>query len=262
MYDQEILKHYAQVSKQEGHLESCTMADQKIREIESKFILDGIKSFIAGNSTENIKLLDVGCGNGFTLDLVHREFPKIQISGIEYTPELRGLANKKGLPIEILPGDVRVASTMPSKQDVIISQRVLINLLDKEDQKKALRNIINSLRVGGFLIIIEAFSSGLDNLNKCRVELGLSQISPAEHNLYFEDDFFTVNNNITAVSTAMGVNVLSTHYFVSRVLHDLALAATNSNFVRNSLFARFFDEALPLGIGQFSPLKCHIFKKI
>lgn len=262
MYDQVILDHYAQVSKQEGHLESCTMADQKIRELESKFILDSIRSFIAGNSTENIKLLDVGCGNGFTLDLVHREFPRIQISGIEYTPELRDLANKKGLPSEILPGDVRDASTLPSEQDVIISQRVLINLLDKEDQKRALRNIINSLRVGGFLIIIEAFASGLENLNKCRVELGLSQIPPAHHNLYLEDDFFASNEDVVEVSTTIGSNVLSTHYFVSRILHDLALAATNSNFVRNSLFVSFFDDALPVGVGQFSPLKCHVLKKI
>ena len=261
MYDKVILDHYSQVSKQEGHLESCTMADQKIRDLESEFIIDGIRSFIAGSSAEKIKLLDVGCGNGFTLSLVNRNFPELILSGIEYTPELRDLANKKGLPCEILPGDIRDSLSIQTEQDIIICQRVIINLLNKEDQKKALRNLINSLRSGGFLIVIEAFTSGLENLNKCRVELGLSQIPPAHHNLYLEDDFFAANEDVVEVSTALGANLLSTHYFISRVLHDLALASTNSSFVRNSLFVRFFDDALPVGIGQFAPLKCHVFKK-
>ena len=237
------------------------MADKKIRDLESEFIFDGVRSFIGGNSTETTKLLDVGCGNGFTLGLVYREFPKLQLSGIEYTPELRDLANKKGLPCEILPGDIRDASTIPPEQDIIICQRVIINLLNKGDQKKALRNIIDSLRPGGFLIIIEAFTSGFENLNKCRVELGLSQIPPAHHNLYLEDDFLASNKDVVEVSTALGPNVLSTHYFISRVLHDLVLASTNSKFVRNSLFVSFFDDALPVGVGQFSPLKCHVLKK-
>ena len=261
MYDKVILDHYSQVSKQEGHLESCTMADQKIRDLESEFILDGIRSFVAVSSVEKIKLLDVGCGNGFTLSLVHRKFTQLQLSGIEYTPALRVLANKKGLPCKILPGDIRDSLSIPTEQDIIICQRVIINLLNKEDQKKALQNLINSLRSGGILIVIEAFTSGLENLNKCRAELGLSQIPPAHHNLYLEDDFFSSNENFFEVSTALGANLLSTHYFISRVLHDLALASTNSSFVRNSLFVRFFDDALPVGIGQFAPLKCLIFKK-
>jgi hypothetical protein len=84
---------------------------------------------------------------------------------------------------------------------------------------------------------------------------------PAHHNLNLEDDFFAANEDVVEVSTAFGANLLSTHYFISRVLHDLALASTNSSFVRNSLFVRFFDDALPVGIGQFAPLKCHVFKK-
>ncbi len=261
MYDEVILNHYAQVSREEGHFESCTMADQKIRDLETNFILAGIKSFLAGNSTERTKLLDVGCGNGFTLGLVHREFPRLLLSGIEYSPELRELANKKGLPCKVLPGDIRDPSTIPSQQDIVICQRVIINLLNTEDQKKSLRNIIKAIRSGGLLIIIEAFKSGFDNLSKCRAELGLSQLTLPHHNLYLEDDFYLSNEDVIEIDTAMGPNVLSTHYFISRVLHDLALAATNSNFVRNSLFVNFFDDALPVGVGQFSPLKCHVFKK-
>lgn len=262
MYDQTIRDHYAKVARDEGALESCTMLDEKIRQIESDFILHGIQHYLQLNGKNEFKVLDIGCGNGYTLELVHSKFPKLQISGIEFTPELRALANKKKIPIEIGLGDVRDKKTIPGGQDVIICQRVLINILKENDQIDALGNIAEKLAEGGILIIIEAFKSGLENLNKCRTELGLPMIPPAHHNLYLEDDFFDSVSVLKAVDIGKPKNVLSSHYFVTRVLHDVALAATDSNFVRNSLFVSFFDEALPLAVGDFSPLRCHVFEKV
>ena len=87
------------------------------------------------------------------------------------------------------------------------------------------------------------------------------EIPPAHHNLYLEDNFFEQFENIKKVETELGENVLSTHYFISRVLHDVALSGTKGKFVRNSLFTHIFDEALPLGVWNFSPLKCLVFQK-
>jgi hypothetical protein len=56
------------------------------------------------------------------------------------------------------------------------------------------------------------------------------------------------------------VNELSTHYFVSRVLHDLALSGRP--FVRNSNFVRFMSAALPMGIGDYSPLRIYALQKL
>jgi SAM-dependent methyltransferase len=265
MYEKIILDHYASVAKEEGHLDSCTMADNRIREIETKFILDAIKNYIKENFSrdlKNIKLLDAGCGNGFTLAQIQKELPGIQISGIEYTPELRMIANKKKLACEVAYGDIKDRLSIPSPNDIIITQRVIINLLNVDDQKLALENLLYALRPGGYLICVEAFESGLINLNRCRAELSLSEIPPAHHNLYLKDDFFKSNRGIIEVPSEFGENILSTHYFISRVLHDLALNTSKSEFTRNSLFVSFFDKALPLGIGEFSPLKCNIFKKL
>jgi len=262
MYDQTILDHYARVATEEGSLESCTMADEKIRQIESDFILAGIDYFLKLSGKNDFKVLDIGCGNGYTLELVHAVYPSLNLSGVEFTPELRSLANKKKIPIEVVAGDVRDRKTIPLNQDVIICQRVLINLLNENDQINALANIAESLNEGGILIIIEAFESGLENLNKCRKELGLSEIPPAHHNLYLKDHFFDSIDSLAPVEIGKPKNILSSHYFVTRVLHDIALAATSSKFVRNSLFVSFFDEALPQGVGDFSPLRCYVLEKV
>lgn len=266
MYDNIILKHYADVASNEGHLESCTMVDNKIRKIETKFIIDCVKkyrkTYPVVDSKKSITLLDVGCGNGYTLSQLYKEFPDISIKGIEFTPELRELANNKGLPCYIEPGDVRKKESLPCGIDIIISQRVIINLLDELDQKYAVENMLDCVNRGGYLIFLEAFQSGLNTLNLCRSELGLSQIPPAHHNLYLKDSFFDQFDAIEEIETEYGPHILSTHYFISRVLHDLALAATSSKYSRNSLFVHFFDELLPLGIGRFSPIKCLLFRKI
>ena len=46
MYDKTILAHYANVANLEGNLESCTMADEYIRKIETEFILIEIKKVV------------------------------------------------------------------------------------------------------------------------------------------------------------------------------------------------------------------------
>ena len=238
MYDKTILKHYASVASSEGHLESCTMHDEAIRKLETKFIINEIKKyqekFTIKHSKIRYKILDVGCGNGFTLSEIARKFNNLELSGIEFTPELRSLANKKNLPCEVKYGDVRDKTSIPPGQNLLISQRVIINLLNKEDQKNAVLNLINSTTSEGYLIFIEAFANGLNNLNKCRTELGLRKIPPAHHNLYLEDNFFEQFENIKKVETELGENVLSTHYFISRVLHDVALSGTKGKFVRRS----------------------------
>ena len=264
MYDKTILAHYANVANLEGNLESCTMADEYIRKIETEFILIEIKKVVEelkNKSKKKLKLCDVGCGNGYTLKKISESFLDIEISGIEFTPELRKIANQKNLSCEVEFGDIRKIETIPKNQNLIVSQRVLINLLSIKDQEKAILNLIASIQEGGYIIFIEAFNSGLKNLNDCRKELGMIEIPPAHHNLYLDDDFFDQFKEIEKVETELKENALSTHYFISRVLHDLALTANNANFTRNSMFVNFFDTALPAGIGNFSPLKFLVFKK-
>tara|TARA_Y100001968_G_scaffold262691_1_gene251070 strand:- start:4103 stop:4903 length:801 start_codon:yes stop_codon:yes gene_type:complete len=262
-YDQEILSHYKSVAENQSNDDSCTMDDKTIRKLETSFILNSIASEIVNRGkNEKLKISDYGCGNGYTISKIFERFPGSQFSAFEYTPELRDIANKRSdIPCEVLHCDLRNRETLPRDINIVVCQRVLINLLNESDQYDALSNIIDSLSDNGLLISIEAFSSNLETLNLCRKELGLNSIPPAIHNKYLPDCFFD-NNQLKKKVSEEGEDFLSTHYFITRVLHDVALKATGAPFVRNSLFVKYFDMALPKGIGKFSPLRCNLFRKI
>jgi ubiquinone/menaquinone biosynthesis C-methylase UbiE len=190
-------------------------------------------------------------------------FPTFAFEGIEFNASLRKIAGTRLLKrnIRISDGDVRVLSSLPQKTfDILICQRVLINLLDPADQTTALSNLIDILNSKGLLIFIECFKAGLENLNSARSEFGLGDLPAAHHNLYLEDDFFS-RPSLTEFDNSK-TDLLSTHYFVSRVLHPTFLNANKRDFARNSHFVSFFSRALPDSVGKYSPLRLYAFTKV
>lgn len=286
-YDQAILAHYREQADLHGKSASCTMENDVIRAKETEVILTSVTEFIRSQATEygenggyatgpgrdgNYHIVDIGCGNGTTISELIDNVPgtsgcSVRFTGVEYSPEMRELARKRfaNQPnAEILAGDVReIPNGHISPADIIVLQRVLINLLDPRDQRKALENVVDLLAPGGLLIAIEAFSSGIENLNKARLEFGLEPLPPAHHNLYLSDGFFEHDQLLPWSNTSISVspNIFSTHYFVSRVLHDIALQAVDAPFKRNSHFVKFFSMALPEGIGNYAPQKVVLLRK-
>lgn len=270
-YDAAIEGHYSRVAKNEGHSPTSTMADETTRAIETSAILEFVSDVVrrhksAGRSEKPLRLCDVGCGNGYTLERISAEFPDIACSGLELSDPLRQIASDRlnqVKSVEVARGDVRDADFAGGRSfDAIVCQRVLINLLDRADQKVALRNIIGALAPGGSVLFIEAFEAELGLLNKARAEFELGPIPPAEHNLYLPDDFFDEPELSVYRSDGFKVptNVLSTHYFITRVLLPAMLGS--GRFIRNSEFAKFFSAALPTGIGNYSQLKVCAFQKV
>jgi SAM-dependent methyltransferase len=271
-YDEIINQHYRQVAKQEGLKPTSTMADTITREKETKSLLDYVGHYLAGRKEDYpAQILDVGCGNGYTLEMLSSQFPTAQFIGVEKSDELRALAEsrfQKQDNIKIIAGDIRNKNFVNGQLvDILICQRVLINLLDKNDQKNALENLIQAVkkptppRPGGMLIFFEAFSAALENLNLARDEIGLDPINPAHHNLYLDEGFFD-HPGLTPYSSKEKFappNFLSTHYFVTRVLHPIYLQ--DRPFKRNSEFVKFFSGALKENTGDYSPLKLFVFSR-
>jgi len=276
VYDDLISDHYRKVASKEGLEPTSTMADSITREKETSVIIEFVGDAL--NRMQGIPLgqpaviMDVGCGNGYTLEVLSQHFPEQTYIGIEKTDELRSLAISRfdqAKNVSIMEGDIRDDEFFGGNAaDVLLCQRVLINLLNEDDQQKALTNIVNAVKSpqgenkGGCLLFIEAFSSSLNVLNTAREEFDLPPIDPAHHNLYLQDDFF-INPTLELYSSSSALspsNFLSTHYFVTRVLHPILLE--DRPFKRNSEFVKFFTQALRENVGDYSPLRLMRFERI
>jgi SAM-dependent methyltransferase len=274
-YDEVISDHYRKIAQQDGLQPTSTMADQVTREKETGAIVDFVGDVLARRKSENlpsfVTIMDVGCGNGYTLEVLSQLYPNHTFIGVEKSDELRALAISRFESVgnvSIIEGDIRGSGFTKGKiADILICQRVLINLLRVEDQQSALENILDAVREpgsgksGGALLFIEAFSSSLATLNVAREEFDIPAMNPAHHNLYLEEGFFE-NPRLSPYPSRDRLppqNFLSTHYFVTRVLHPIFIK--DKPFKRNSEFVKFFTGALKEHVGDYAPLKLMLFER-
>ena len=268
-YDKVVLEHYRGVAQTAGLSSESTMMDSRIRELETKlltkFYQNAVKHFESkGRKAESLVVADFGCGNGFTLDTLSGVDGRPTFIGYEYSPDLRELAKKRFSDgrVDIRPVDLRSKDTFgPEPVDISITQRVIINLLSADDQAVARDNVIQAVSPDGLCVFIECYQSGLDNLNAARSEFELKPIPPAHHNLYLADDFFELDS-LVDFGDLLADNpktFLSTHYFVSRVLHEMVLG--DRPFVRNSHYVKFMSQALAQNVGEYAPIQARIFRR-
>jgi len=255
-YDQLIHDHYTKEADAHQLASSSTMADLRTRAMETDAILASIG--VARQAGPIRRVLDVGCGNGYTLAVLASRLPALECVGLEPHPALRQLAQSRGLTV--VAGDIREPIPVPAPPDVVLSQRVFINILNLDDQRRALAHVVAAVPRGGMLIAIEAFDAQLQELNALRGEVGLEPIPPAYHNRYLPADFFD-HPELEPYPDPLGLlpppAFLSTHYVVTRVLQPWLVP----NVPRNSRFVQFFSAALAPAVGDFSPLRLGVFRR-
>lgn len=277
-YEQFILEHYEQQATACGLAPTSTMLDATVRERETCLIERFAELAVRylereGGGGLAPVVCDVGCGNGFTLMRLVERWPDARFWGIEFTPSLRELAvsrfrDRPG--VTIAPGDLRDLSGYDARFDLVVCQRVLINLLDTMDQRQGLATLARIVRPGGFLLSLEAFEGPLATLNAAREEFKLPPIPPAEHNRYLPEGFYASEPSLEAVRGPMlhpGLpddflpsNFLSSHYFIARVLHPIALGPDRP-FTRNSHFVQFLTSLCDRPVGDYAPIKAFAFRK-
>lgn len=263
-YEEAVLQHYREQAASQGLKPTSTMSDQIVREREMDGILRWTAALTRGASQPTI--LDVGCGNGLTLAELRRRHHSARLVGRDYSQEMTDLARSRAIPAcDIQRGDVRMIDLAEESIDVIVSQRCVINLLDRDDQKEAFRSLHRTLRPGGHLVAIEAFADAQENLNRARVELGLTPIAQPVHNLWFDSEFFAeairglfvpISPEGAGDATLPAPNFLSSHYFMSRVVHA---CVTRGEQKSNTEFVKFFSVLPP--IGNYSPVQIHVLRK-
>lgn len=94
-------------------------------------------------------ILDIGCGEGITLEKLLRAFPEKQIRGIDAEPENIEICRQQGLPI--IPGNVYHLPIADASVDCVLFLEVIEHLSEPE---RALVEIGRVLRPGGRVIII------------------------------------------------------------------------------------------------------------
>ena len=238
-YDRVIKQHYQAVGDEHGLSPSSTMADEITRQTETDAIVKFVGACLQRRSADGAStpatILDVGCGNGYTLQVLLGCYDNQRFVGLEKSDSLRSLAESRFAGtknVEIRSGDIRDADFLArGSVDILICQRVIINLLDREDQLLALDNLVGVVasplagQRGGSLLFIEAFESSLTRLNEARSEFDLPPIPSAHHNLYLPDTFFDRSElqPFVAEGASAPPNFLSTHYYITRVLHAFTL---------------------------------------
>jgi len=164
-----------------------TLYDENLRRLE----INAILKYISPNS----RVLDIGCGNGFSTIQFAKE-KMIIIDGMDYSEEMINNANTLlcNYPllcnrIRFFQGDI-LECTHKEKYDIIITERCLINLETIENQKRAILNIKKMLNKNGKFIMLEGFENNLNDINEVRKKFNLDPIKVVWHNLFFEKNRF------------------------------------------------------------------------
>jgi SAM-dependent methyltransferase len=207
-----IKKFWDSRAREYGADRQATLREKYLRLLEIKTMKRLIRRYTPK------RVLDVGCGNGYSTKLYAREFPGIQFIGMDYSEEMIQYAQQSPVPnCRFFVGDVLDTTSLKEGDfDLIMSQRCLQNLPDYELQQKAINNLLTRKNRDGHMLLMECSKDGVAQLNNLRVRLGKKPIDNIEpwHNNFFED------KSLRADFGARIVYFSSTYMFFAKVLHN------------------------------------------
>lgn len=207
----EIRKFWDSKAREHGESWKATLGEQYLRLLEIKTMIRFIRKY------RPCSVLDVGCGNGYSTKVFAKMFPDIQFVGVDYSEKMISLANKnKGANCKFFLGDILAPDSLPDgKFDLILSQRCLQNLVDYENQRKAIKNLFLKKSSSGVLLFMECSKDGVEQLNKTRIRFGDEPLPGIEpwHNNFF------IDRNIIDDFGADVVYFSSTYMFLAKVVH-------------------------------------------
>lgn len=215
----------------DGSKTYATSRDFNMRELEIDFILSHIQN--------NTRILDIGCGNGYTDIRIAKE-RNVEIIGVDFSEEmLKGAESlRKGFKDELVGdvtfqlGDVRKLEWWDDYFDVVISERCLLNMPNREAQYRTILEVYRVLKEKGIFIMVEGTRDGLRRLNNLRVRVGLDPIPDRmEDNitsLKFEEEELELF--LTKHFKIIRKQYFGTYYLISRVIHPLLVAPKQPSF--------------------------------
>lgn len=206
-----------------------TIRDRHFRTLE----IEEICKVIQGKG----KVLDVGCGQGYSTIYYSREVK--EIIGVDYCEDFivwaRELLRQFPDPAVMIKNnitfqvaDVRNLPFTNEEFDAIVCERVLINLPEKEMQWAAVQELSRVLKPGGLLACAEVTRQGHEQVNRFRTQFGLVPLEQYWHNLYINEAEFIPF--VQQYFDLLAVKRFGMYHFISKVIHPLLVAPAEPRF--------------------------------
>jgi len=222
---EKIKSYWSEKAEQRGLDPRATTFDfnQKQLEVEDVF------RFFLNLDRENIKILDIGCGTGYlSCELAQKGL--WEIHGVDYSDKIIEVCNQRRELLDDADKErlfFRCADVLdlPYESqffDVVIGERILINLPSLEQQKRAVQEIARVLKPQGFYLMFEGSKEGLQRLNNLRKLYGLYEIGDHWTQFKIEEKTFIpfLENHFNVIN----LKRYGMFYFLSRIIHPLLVA--------------------------------------
>jgi SAM-dependent methyltransferase len=218
-----IKKHWERSAQQHGSALAATTNTDTIKQLEIDALHRAVRR-ITDNAPPALRLLEVGCGNGFNCVALARLLPRSTVVGVDLIEEMVHAAkqarDEAGLTerIDFYVGDASDLSGLASSLgsfDIAFTDRCIINLPSDSLQMQAIDELISFVRPGGHLLILENVTQAYDRQNQWRVAAGLQPRTPAPFNRFVDEDVLLKH------AESRHLDLISVDEFGS--LHDLVL---------------------------------------
>lgn len=223
----------------------------------------------------SLRILEVGCGNGFNCNWIAQNFTDCHVTGLDYIPEMIEAAKQKqsedGIPavqLNYVVGDALELKNIGDPFDVIFTDRCLINLNSWDLQQQAYRQMASFLTQDGYLATIENSSDARARQSRLRTDMGLPDRPVDKFNTFIADGKFEELAHELGLSVVAAQNISTLHDLLLYILlpmingntvdyeHPIIEAAARLNITLTD------DLKLDLGpIGQNRLIVCQRVKR-
>jgi SAM-dependent methyltransferase len=209
-----------------------------------------------------MRVVEAGCGNGFST----RRFRDLVewVDAFDYAENMVERARKSvgERNNAFIHDNILNPERLNGPYDAAICVRVLINLGDLEQQKRALSNLGQLVRPGGLLILAEGFAEGFERLSALRAKVSLPPIEPAAINFYSSlDDILPM---LEASYNEVGRFHLGAYDYLTRVVYPKIAGVENVQ--HNTVFSEHSSELArafnPDSFEELSRMRGFVYRKI
>lgn len=241
--------------------------DSHVASWGDNFMIDLEIDTIGAHLPEGVRVLDVGCANGYSaFQQLERRKGIARLHGVDFAEnmiqEAIAAKNAKGLgdTVSFSVGDVRSLDFEDGTFDVVYTSRVLINLPTWTEQQAGIDECLRVAKPGGKVIFSEAFWEPLMLINSMRLLCQLPPLVEHDFNRYLKksvlEEFLRGRNLDFTVDEFSSV-----YYLGSRLLRELVTVPSDYPGYSNPINRIFYEIEKEFSGGGFGVQQAYVIAK-